>query len=408
MREDKALKGMSVFNHTPSRLVYLLGICTVIEAVLFGSGQLLKAGPLTVKMILYMSCLCVSAWICVRLRPRFDSTDVRLIILYFLLFLLDIGLGLVNQAPGGALVEDIKPLSYFFIFPFFLVFITSMRTVDRINSLFRYLPLIMAVIYLVYLMAVSYLGIFTFGQAYESAGQESDFMFRGKSGELFYKGFIFLPIGMMFWVEEKKILPVIIIAIAIYYTRTRGFYIISLFGCIVYYFLTSNNRNAKRAVLLCGILMVIGLIAIRPDLNMGGEDDRTGGDQIRWQTMSQVWGAIDGFSLWIGHGFGNGVPVRPIHMENSFLEIFQKSGLLGLAYWLYFLFCIYRNIRCLKGRRGTKVPKLYFVGVLMVYVQSLFNPFITNPIGMSFVLISYCVIKFYRNDVGDTHRLCRI
>ena len=217
------MKGMSVFNHTPSRLVYLLGICTVIEAVLFGSGQLLKAGPLTVKMILYMSCLCVSAWICVRLRPRFDSTDVRLIILYFLLFLLDIGLGLVNQAPGGALVEDIKPLSYFFIFPFFLVFITSMRTVDRINSLFRYLPLIMAVIYLVYLMAVSYLGIFTFGQAYESAGQESDFMFRGKSGELFYKGFIFLPIGMMFWVEEKKILPVIIIAIAIYYTRTRGF-----------------------------------------------------------------------------------------------------------------------------------------------------------------------------------------
>lgn len=30
----------------------------------------------------------------------------------------------------------------------------------------------------------------------------------------------------------------------------------------------------------------------------------------------------------------------------------------------------------------------------MVYIQSLFNPFLTNPIGMSFVIISYASCRY--------------
>lgn len=77
-------------------------------------------------------------------------------------------------------------------------------------------------------------------------------------------------------------------------------------------------------------------------------------------------------------------------MENSILEIFHKQGILGLSFWGLLLWKIYADYK----RTPTEYKQtasLFMIGAVCVYVQSLFNPFLINPIGMSFVLLSFVV-----------------
>lgn len=391
----------SLSNIKIKSLIYSLGSLTLIELILCGSGQILKLGPLTLRMVLFCLCIGLSFLICLKHRPLFSVNDVRIYSLFLMIFLFSIGLGLVNQAEFKFLVEDIKPLSYFLIFPFLLLLIRSHKSILLLNKLLLYIPLIMAVTYLMYLIVIKLLGIVTFMDVYDSASSQSDFMFRGTHGELFYKGFIYLPIGLIFWVNKKKKIPSLLILLAIFFTLTRGFYIIVFIGCLIYYYLSAKKATKKLAIIILSVFsLIIGSIAI----TFLTPSDRQEGDEVRIKTFNQVVEDSNLLSILVGHGYGIGVPIRRTHMENSFLEIFQKSGLFALCFWFYFLLCIYRYYRNSKNKPRVK---LYFIGSVMIYIQSLFNPFITNPIGMGFVMISYCVAKYYSNE-PNSRMLCSI
>ncbi len=385
-----------------NRLLYLIGCITLIELVLCGSGQIVKFGPITLRMMLYVVCVGFTTLFCIKYRPLFSSTDVKIILLFLTLFSLSIALGIINGAKIEFLVEDIKPLSYFLIFPFLLLLIRSDKCIKLLDKIFLYIPLMMAGIYLMYLLILKVLGLVTFMSVYSSTSSQSDFMFRGTSGELFYKGFLYLPIGLIFWLNRKKKLPFVLILIAIFFTLTRGFYIITAIGILIYYYLSTRSAKRKLAIVIISIIGgIFGTFAV----SMLTPDERQEGDEVRVITFNQVVEDANIISMWVGHGYGNGVPIRKVHMENSFLEIFQKSGILSICFWCYFLFCIYRYY---KKSFNPGLVKLYYVGSLMVYIQSLFNPFITNPIGMGFVMVSYCVAKYYYKNGKNSHLLCRI
>lgn len=117
-------------------------------------------------------------------------------------------------------------------------------------------------------------------------------------------------------------------------------------------------------------------------------EGRESGDELRIQTIYQVIDRITPLSFFIGHGFGNGVPIREVHMEMSYLEIFHKQGIFGLLFWIYFLYSIYRYYKKVDNRYKD-IAGAFFIGAILIYVQSLFNPYMNNPIGMSALLLSY-------------------
>lgn len=214
----------------------------------------------------------------------------------------------------------------------------------------------------------------------------SDFMFRGNEGELFYKGFLFLPIGLAFMLNNKRWIFVIITLLAIYFTMTRGFYIISLCALVLFYVLSSKISISKLFVLFI-LLFIGGIIIVNSGLFEMG-DDRADGDAIRLITIQQVLERINLFSFFFGHGFGNGVPIREVHMEMSYLEVFHKQGLLGILFWIYLFYKV--SIFYYKTSGSNKKKAIpFYIGVILVYIQSLFNPFINNPIGMSFILLAF-------------------
>ncbi|MCM1142653.1 MAG: hypothetical protein NC453_29120, partial [Muribaculum sp.] len=121
-------------------------------------------------------------------------------------------------------------------------------------------------------------------------------------------------------------------------------------------------------------------------------EDRAGGDEIRLITFKQVYDKINVISIILGHGLGYGVEIRPVHMENSYLEIFHKLGLVGMLFWIYLFYWIH------KLWQSTKIIKtctILYIGVVMLYVQSMFNPYINNPIGLGYLMIAYAVIRYY-------------
>ena len=104
--------------------------------------------------------------------------------------------------------------------------------------------------------------------------------------------------------------------------------------------------------------------------------DKNWSDIIRRRQIQQVFERISIPSFLIGHGFGIGVPVRKIHMEIAYLEIFHKQGLIGLVFWLILFFVIWHHYRMavLNQQGATALP--FFMGHFLFS----FNP---QPINTS-------------------------
>lgn len=292
------------------------------------------------------------------------------------------------------LLYDIKQLSFFLTLPFMSYMIRNVDVVNATSKIIRYSVLLMAIIYLFYIVLVKFVGIIDFHSFYVLLEDEEDFMFRENGGEFFYKGFLYLVIGLLFWMKERKFIYSLLILLSIYYTMTRGFYVITIlclsllyvihhkftFGTVLFIFLFS-----------LGILLIVNYFGL-----FDVSENRKDGDILRVLTTQQVLERMTPLSFVVGHGFGCGVPIRAIHMENAFLEIFHKQGLIGLSLWSYLLYKIvtfYRHV----SSTYKSIASIYMVGTIGIYVQSFFNPFLINPIGMSFVLLSFTVCNKLSN-----------
>jgi len=113
-------------------------------------------------------------------------------------------------------------------------------------------------------------------------------------------------------------------------------------------------------------------------------------DITRLTQIYEVAESTDIFSLFLGHGFGIGVPIRPIHMEISYLEIFHKQGIIGLGFWFIFGIWIYKKWSALKLLKDIGRP--FILSSIFIYIETITNPFINNPIGMSMIIITFLVL----------------
>ncbi len=372
-----------------------IGILFFGEMFLLGSGQvLLLPGGISLKMLNYALMLFFTGIVLVW-RPVADKNIGIMVGMFLGTIILGSLISVINEG-WSYLFTDLSPLFYFFTFFFFDFYICTRTDVAFIKKILQGTALLMAILYLIYICFI-YANVLNFDMVYFMLNEQSDILFRGNDGAFFYKGFLYLAIGFVFYVADGKMFSwqSMMLLVAIYFTRTRGFLVITLCACIFYisYWLYYKNFLVPvRYVVWFFIgLMIIAVFAAGWYENFVG-DNREGGDAIRIQTFHEVIERITPLSFWIGHGFGVGVPIRPVHMEMSYLEIFHKQGIIGLLFWGYLfirscLIFLYMPVR----QQLEGLP--FMLAIIMIYIQSLFNPYLNNPIGMSFVLISYVVLK---------------
>ena len=208
----------------------------------------------------------------------------------------------------------------------------------------------------------------------------------------FYEGFLYLCIGFFFHMITIRSLKDKIITILIYLsivlTLSRGLILMTSVIFVFYIFFISKKKWLKFFLFLFGTIVFIYLLPIY----LEAIGDKSASDQVRIDTFDQVIDRINIFTIFIGQGFGNGVPIRPERMEISYLEIFHKQGILGLSFWIMLLFLNFYFYNKIKNHR--EIALAFLLSVCFVYLQSLTNPFINNPIGISIITLSIvCMYK---------------
>ena len=367
-----------------------------LELFLMGSGRSLQFGPVTLRMIFFM--IAISLSIFVIFKTYQVNKTVFLFASYFSLLLFYSSLtGLINGAPIQQILSDVKPLTFFFMILPFSLFLNNKKSIALIVKLIKYSALTMAIIYITWYV-VMYLGLLDFQTMYALLSNESnEIMFRGTNHiepGLFYKSFVYMCIGFIFFVHDKhkgsKFIAIFLL-LAIVLTFTRGF-IVAL--VLAFIFKNIIDIKEKRSfIFLVTMLIFLSLAIPYYIVNVGAKAES---DSLRILQIIQVFDNIDLVSLFIGHGFGIGVPIRPDHMEISYLEIFHKQGLIGLFFWISILFFI--TMKYIKIEQKTPYVISFFVGAIFVFMQSLTNPFINNPIGISMILISLISLNYIEKN----------
>lgn len=370
-------------------LINGLFMVTLFELFVGGGGRLLHLGPITVRMILFGVCLLATlAVILLRLR-RMEG--VRLALLLVLVYLLVHVFGLLVGAFHGAdtsdMVGEFQQSLYWLAAPFFALVLQSPDMVRRASWIVRAAGLALATGYLgvLALLAVGKLSIL---QVLPILTDSGEVIVRGDNF-LFYKGFLYLGISIIFYVAIRgrfwKTLT-FLVALALVLTLTRGFLLSVSISVVLMLAAQGRKLVAGGALALAAAGAFVVFIYV-PSLNEKISESQAGSISQRQQDFVEIVNHLDAEALLIGDGYGATVNDR-LNIENSFLWAVWKLGVVGLAFWLMPLaLCAYYYFR-IPDRGKHYLANAFFFGAVLVNIQTLTNPYLNNPIGLSYMLVA--------------------
>ena len=342
---------------------------------------------LTMKMWLFILAQCYVFWEIIIANRRLTRAATIVMLSFLTLVSLGISIGLIAGAGADAIVEDIKPLIYMSCLIFLELTICSEWHLRLVLSIIKACSLVIAVLYIA-LIGSLLIGFFSFSSLYAMLSNRGadDFMFRGDQGAFFYKGSIYLAVGMILFAFERgwrSIAAISILGVALLATGTRGFFL--GVGIVMLAHLALSRRSLVRKICYFSVTALSAVLVWFWFATLAV--DRSDSDFQRIDTIHQVLERISPASLFVGHGFGVGVPEKPVHMEVAYLEIFHKQGLVGLTWWGGLLALFWVRYRRAKRIGNPHAQSLFLCG-LFVGVVSSTNPFINNPIGMLICLVA--------------------
>lgn len=362
-------------------------ILVTLEASLLGSGRLIQFGPLTLKMWLFVLCQLYVIWRLVFTASSVKFTSFLMVVSMSGLLCLSAVCGVIGEASFSSIGEDIKPLLYFTAIVFFDIVIVTYKDVELVVKLLKFAAVLMSFAYIVVMVCLA-LGIIRFETLYNllSADSMNDFMFRGENGIFFYKGSLYIAVGLiLFAFQRGRLAKVAMLAaiLGLLATGTRGFFV-ALAAVIAIHILTANQTFWKKSQHFGELTVACVILFFLASASLTG---KTESDYVRIETWHEVVNAMTPVSVIIGHGFGIGVPERPVHMEIAYMEIFHKQGALGLLWWIWVIALL--SFRYAKARRqGHPYAEPIFLSAMFVLFESATNPFINNPIGIAVWVIA--------------------
>ena len=389
-----------------NKITHGLLLLLLLELFLGGGGRLTAIGPISLRMILFSAAMVVTL-IHIAKGAQIDKKYLNLMGLFTMMLIIGVAIGFIVGAEKKMLWEDVKPLLFFYLLPFFSIAISKEGDLNKIARIILYTAGVMAFLFLSILI-LFWSGAIKVIDFYNFTNTTGEFFFRGEF-TLFYKGFIYLCIGFLFahLMGEKKhrwLLPILAAAIVLSFTRGLIF-ALGLSYSVYYFFIKRSYQTTIAALIVCLFIGIYGgkfytllskqlySVLFIEDLPPGHErikeellGDRKFSDNERKRQFIQVASAATLPTAVWGHGFGTGVESRPVHMEISYLEIFHKQGIIGIACWLIILFSLVKSYRSLPVKSG--LSNAFFLSALFVFFQSLTNQYINNPIGLGMILIS--------------------
>lgn len=373
----------------------------IFELCIGGSGgAFLKSGAITLRKIDFVIALGVAVFIyCFKNRLPKNVAVITLAFLSFTFF--GALIGFLNYGNDSKVYDDFFMLSFFFLLPFYSLFITNLDSVKKIILIVKISAVIMALIYLGVLLAIV-LNVIPFLTVYNYISGNDDLLSRGSLG-FWYKGFVYMCAGIYFWWPEKRFwikwFIIILLLTAIFFTFTRGFFLAIFLTAILFNLFFRNFFKGLAIIIAC-----VFIIAYFNQFYISISFDRDESDRIRTTQIQQVMDRVNPVSFFIGHGLGEGVPIRDTHMEINYLEVFHKQGIIGVLFWallLTYIIISYINIRK-TNPQNEMYARAFLLSTLFIYFESFTNPFLTNSIGLNLVMLTIVCFNVLKNNNDES------
>jgi len=169
----------------------------LLELFLGGGGRLLAWGPISLRMVLFTIAMIWSVILLLFYHQKLPKEIWRLIGLFSLMVTLSAFVGFLNNAPLELIFEDIKPLSFFYTIIFFSLAIDQTKDGESITKIIKITSLVLGICYLLVFIAIN-ANIIRVSTLYLITKDTGEFYFRGEIA-FFYKGFVFLCVGIVFF-----------------------------------------------------------------------------------------------------------------------------------------------------------------------------------------------------------------
>ncbi|EJG1990348.1 TPA: O-antigen polymerase [Vibrio parahaemolyticus] len=364
----------------------------VLDMYLFGGGRVVEVFGITLRMFLFSFALILAVIFTIS-RMKISLTVVWVILLFLLVLCYSSFLSAVSN---GLSFSSISAYLFVLVILFFYAF--SDRVFYFLERTIAFCCLFMSVSYLGFLYLafsgnVSFLDIYKFLP-------ESELFLRGQDGFV-YKGFLYLLIGSLYFIIVDRYKPIwraiffILCFSAILATLTRGFVISLLIVVLIYYVVNSKSLALKLTVVSITLFFPIFIFSFYPDLIF-----RSGSDSTRINDIYVFLNFIDNgrLNLIFGDGISAYLGDRA-GVENAYMDTWLRFGLFGV--FLLILCFIKITIDYYYLRTNMGVDKRYdwlYYSVVLIFIQSNFNPYVNNYIGGSFLMF---VLVFF--DKRRTH-----
>jgi hypothetical protein len=366
-----------------------LFVLALLELFLGGGGRLTAMGPVSLRMLLFAATLSFSAFAILFPRRRADGVLLAMLLVVIYLFIHVEGL-VVGSINGGSLPQmlaEFQQTLYWLATPFFAFMIQSEADVARCATIVKVAGTSLACAYLAILIGLLG-GVLSLGLVKALVAASGEVVFR--SGEFFvYKGFLYLGVAIIFFVATRSrywVLLATVAAIALALTFTRGFLLSTATAVLLMLCIQGRWRTAIPAMCLIGLAGFL-LWFYLPSLDQSVLRSHESSSNARIDDMYYMLHHTGAATFLFGEGFGSTINDR-YQIENSFLLVFWKLGVPGLLFWLTpFALCVYYYAK-IPNRRGSPLANAYMFGTVLVYVQTAVNPYLNNPIGLSYVILS--------------------
>lgn len=385
---------------------YLKWINTLvlIDLVFGGSGRVVMVGPVSFRTTLFgIAMICTLVYYFAH-GVRIDG------VLFFLIALLVIYLTFNVAFIGSAALGTRLDFYIRYIYVFLVFFYEAhfrrpnlYSIIEKMRVAFETLTLLFAVFTILLWTYALMLG----GSAYNIIELAffrpyvyGSFSWIGSGiPRIFMKSSIFVPIGLLFYADRyidapsfRNLGKCIICAVATITTFTSGLFLATAICGLL---LLHRRKVMSRKV---GVLVVVLLIAAMTIGIKSGLLDimssRYTDDYSTSYRLIQFRSLLNEAMLKpiVGHGFGHefvtvyGNTIRKTaDFEVAWGELLVDAGIIGFLLFVAVVLNVLFGLR--KGSRNNNTIYLFALGLLLICIESLTNPFINNSIGLTYFAI---------------------
>lgn len=437
-------------------IAYVLLTALICECVIGSSGRWFELGSLSIRMIIFIiAAVMTIPYIIKNLSSLIKNKVIQSILVLCLFICFSTVYGYIKGNNSGYVAADLTSFLFLLIIPCYIVVCNTQRRVEKLVKYAAYASLVLAIVTIVFHFVFLFIsraeeeeinyvingmglgGFFGFG--------DGIYRIYFKSSVCFILPFLYNLNKVISDNEDKKrhVLPYVfmslsLIAVVLTYTRSVWFGVL----IAVIAFMLINLKKFKKLIKGVGIAAAGFLVFVliswasygfegvitnavnrvllpQEDKAMLQEDFdsddpriiqvsiQVQSDNIREERLQAVYKQIK--NNWVfGCGFGQELKVRNYggKIEYTYLDILSKMGVFGfMSFLLVLLLPFFYVLRKYKLREYRTLTGVMLCVMVCIYMASIFNPYITSPIGFS--LFAVTIASIYALQSGRAEPVMR-